>query len=333
MDAVDERGNTALMRAAIGNNVALVGMLLLRGADPVRATEDVRQYTALMYAQLYGRWGMADAMRAVVIEKEGDLGGTGGTGAGEGKGGEGAVGAGGPTLGGDRLSKVYSREAVDQMQNGIGLTVAESRARCGCAPTSSGAGLWGTRMSYPGMLVREERKEEGEVWMWMGDKLTTGASVGGQRTASQQILPQPPRTPSQQQFKVLLVGDSNAGKAEMLSKYADPAAAQQSPACVATPGIDFKIKNVKLALGPAAPATITAQIWDTAGQERFGTITTAYVRGASAVAMVYNACVPESVDRLRNWASQIIQNGSTVREAERERRRERERERGRERER
>ena len=274
VDATDGGGYTALMRAVIGGHFALASMLLQHGADPTMSTKN-KSWTALMYAQLYGNWGIADAMRAAAAEKA--------------------------------ASGTHTREAVDQLKNDIGLTVAECRTRCGCAPASSDAGLWGTCASTPGMLVRESRKKEGgeEVWTWAGD--TTDASAGRRKRAA---APRPPLSQPLNRFKVLMLGDSNAGKAEILSSYANDTFSPTTP-FITTIGIDVKIKKVHLALGSDPPVAVKAQIWDTAGQERFRTITSAYLRGANALVLVYNACVPGSLDILRDWISQIVRTESS----------------------
>jgi Ras-related protein Rab-8A len=58
--------------------------------------------------------------------------------------------------------------------------------------------------------------------------------------------------------KVIIVGDSGVGKTNLLTKYCDN---EFEDAYVATIGVDFKLKMVKV-----DRTNIKLQIWDTAGQ-------------------------------------------------------------------
>ena len=61
-------------------------------------------------------------------------------------------------------------------------------------------------------------------------------------------------------FKLIMIGDTSAGKTSLLLKYSD-GVFNTTPK--ATIGIDFKIKNMKI-----DKKVCKFQIWDTAGQEK-----------------------------------------------------------------
>lgn len=100
--------------------------------------------------------------------------------------------------------------------------------------------------------------------------------------------------------KVLMVGDSGAGKTSLVSRYVDD---MFNSTMVSTIGIDFKIKNIVV-----NNKKIKLQIWDTAGQERFRTITRAYYRGAMAVAFVFSLDNVTSFNNIKNWLNIVDQN-------------------------
>ena len=62
-------------------------------------------------------------------------------------------------------------------------------------------------------------------------------------------------------FKVLLIGDQQAGKSALLKRFADGSFSENY---MTTVGVDFVTKTTTL-----AGTTLNLQIWDTAGQERY----------------------------------------------------------------
>lgn len=97
--------------------------------------------------------------------------------------------------------------------------------------------------------------------------------------------------------KLMLIGDSGAGKTSLLMKYAVDTF---SPTYISTIGIDFKIKHITI-----NNSRVKLQIWDTAGQERFRTITTAYYRGSQGVAVIYDVTDRESFTNVERWLGEI----------------------------
>ncbi|XP_046381680.1 ras-related protein Rab-8B-like isoform X2 [Haliotis rufescens] len=98
-------------------------------------------------------------------------------------------------------------------------------------------------------------------------------------------------------YKILLIGDSDVGKVELMLHFAKD---DDTPT-----GIDFKIRTIEL-----DGKKIKLQIWDTAGQERFRTITTAYYRGAMGIMLVYDITNEKSFENIRNWIRNIEEHAS-----------------------
>eukprot|EP00932_Pfiesteria_piscicida_P020282 SRR837773.709.p1 GENE.SRR837773.709~~SRR837773.709.p1 ORF type:complete len:220 (-),score=47.43 SRR837773.709:81-740(-) len=98
-------------------------------------------------------------------------------------------------------------------------------------------------------------------------------------------------------FKLVLIGESGAGKSCLLLRFADD---QFTDSYITTIGVDFRFKTI-----PVDRKTIKLQIWDTAGQERFRTITSAYYRGADGIILVYDVCDRESFNRVDEWLSEV----------------------------
>ena len=81
-------------------------------------------------------------------------------------------------------------------------------------------------------------------------------------------------------LKILILGDSSSGKAQLLLRYVDELFPQMP---FATVGVEFKCKKIKL-----NNLNINLQIWDTAGQERFHTITKSFIINTNGLIFVYD---------------------------------------------
>ena len=102
-------------------------------------------------------------------------------------------------------------------------------------------------------------------------------------------------------FKLIIVGDSNVGKTNIMSKYIHNKFNYTSKATI---GVEFGTKIVTI-----DNKKIKAQIWDTAGQERYKSITSAYYKGAKGALIVYditNKFTFESVDK---WVQDLNSYG------------------------
>eukprot|EP00808_Paulinella_micropora_P004058 g71112.t1 len=93
--------------------------------------------------------------------------------------------------------------------------------------------------------------------------------------------------------KVLLLGDSGVGKTALLLRFAE---SLFSYSYTSTIGIDYRQKNLTVPEGK-----VHMQIWDTAGQERFRTLTRAYYRKVTGIALVYSIDDPKSFQDCRGW--------------------------------
>jgi Ras-related protein Rab-1A len=102
-------------------------------------------------------------------------------------------------------------------------------------------------------------------------------------------------------FKILLLGDSDAGKTSLLLRFTD----DQFFESLATVGFDYKDKEEELDSTP-----LKLQLWDTGGQERFRTITASYFRGAHGVVMVYDVTNKYSYSNVKQWVQDIQRNCS-----------------------
>eukprot|EP00418_Pyrodinium_bahamense_P087752 CAMPEP_0179076968 /NCGR_PEP_ID=MMETSP0796-20121207/34375_1 /TAXON_ID=73915 /ORGANISM="Pyrodinium bahamense, Strain pbaha01" /LENGTH=211 /DNA_ID=CAMNT_0020774239 /DNA_START=71 /DNA_END=703 /DNA_ORIENTATION=- len=98
-------------------------------------------------------------------------------------------------------------------------------------------------------------------------------------------------------FKLVLLGNSGAGKSCLLLRFADDAF---TDSYITTIGVDFRFKTI-----PVDKKNIKLQIWDTAGQERFRTITSAYYRGADGIMLVYDICDRDSFVQIDEWLSEV----------------------------
>jgi Ras-related protein Rab-11A len=102
-------------------------------------------------------------------------------------------------------------------------------------------------------------------------------------------------------FKVVIIGDSNVGKTNILSRYNRNEFTVNSKSTI---GVEFMNKYVDFDNN-----VIKLQLWDTAGQERYRAITSAYYRGAHGIIMVYDITLYKSYENIKKiWIPQIKDN-------------------------
>ena len=102
-------------------------------------------------------------------------------------------------------------------------------------------------------------------------------------------------------FKIILIGDANVGKTNILSRYISDTFLETSKSTVgvelATKVEQYNNKKIKI------------QIWDTAGQERYRSITSAYYKGAKGALIVYDITRKNTFDNIDKWISDLKLNG------------------------
>mmetsp|Transcript_22217 Transcript_22217/g.30562 ORF Transcript_22217/g.30562 Transcript_22217/m.30562 type:complete len:214 (+) Transcript_22217:238-879(+) len=102
-------------------------------------------------------------------------------------------------------------------------------------------------------------------------------------------------------FKILLIGDMNVGKRQMLINFAKDEGAppgQHDP-------LDFKVQTYEV-----DNHTIKVQLWGTGGQEKYRTVTESYYRGAHGILVVYDITDRESFENARMWFREVKAYGS-----------------------
>lgn len=98
-------------------------------------------------------------------------------------------------------------------------------------------------------------------------------------------------------YKVLIIGDSGAGKSCMLMKYTDDIYGE---AYMSTIGVDFRIKTLVI-----NNKKIKLQLWDTAGQERFCNISKSYYHGIHLAIIVFDITRLETFDNVYKWMDEV----------------------------
>ena len=106
-------------------------------------------------------------------------------------------------------------------------------------------------------------------------------------------------------FKYIIIGDSNVGKSNILTRYTQNKFNEQYQATI---GVEFGAKNLTI-----NNQIIRIQIWDTAGQENFRSITRAYYKNSVCAMVVYDITNRESFENIQSWIEDIrTQSPKTV---------------------
>ena len=94
-------------------------------------------------------------------------------------------------------------------------------------------------------------------------------------------------------FKIILIGDSASGKANILSKYLNNTFDEESKLTI---GVEFGNKTFII-----NEDTVSDQIQDKAGQERCDSSTSAYYKGAVGALVSYDITRKESFNNVEKW--------------------------------
>ena len=122
-------------------------------------------------------------------------------------------------------------------------------------------------------------------------------------------------------LKVLLVGDSDVGKQEILSGLEDGSV--DSPYCSSTGAgmTEFSKMKQYYFISVSAYKTTTIlidgkrvklQIWDTSGQGRFCTIIRSYSRGAQGILLVYDITNKWSFEGMDRWVREVEEHAPGI---------------------
>ncbi|KAK7199653.1 Ras-related protein Rab4 [Novymonas esmeraldas] len=103
----------------------------------------------------------------------------------------------------------------------------------------------------------------------------------------------------QQLMKLIVVGDSGAGKSCLLHRFIEDTFSEDQTQTI---GIEYGAKIVDL-----GGAKVKLQIWDTAGQERYKSVTRSYYRGAMGCLIVYDVTNRTSYENVPQWLSDVRQ--------------------------
>ena len=112
-----------------------------------------------------------------------------------------------------------------------------------------------------------------------------------------------PILPNQKDYdyllKILLVGDSDVGKQEILAGLED--GTLDSPFCSSS-GAAYKTTTILI-----DGKRVKLQLWDTSGQGRFCTIIRSYSRGAQGILLVYDITNKWSFEGIDRWLKEVDQ--------------------------
>ncbi|KAG5496109.1 hypothetical protein JKF63_02410 [Porcisia hertigi] len=103
----------------------------------------------------------------------------------------------------------------------------------------------------------------------------------------------------QQLMKLVVIGDSGAGKSCLLHRFIEDTFSEEQAQTI---GIEYGAKIIDL-----GGAKVKLQIWDTAGQERYKSVTRSYYRGATGCIIVYDVTNRSSYDNVPQWLSDVRQ--------------------------
>ena len=105
-------------------------------------------------------------------------------------------------------------------------------------------------------------------------------------------------------FRLCLLGDSNAGKTSLLTRFCDNIFKESYNNTI---GVDFKVVTLKY-----KNKIIKVHIWDTAGQERFKSIAVNYFRSAHGFIFIYDITDEDSFKNIENWCDLAFKNTSSA---------------------
>jgi len=92
-------------------------------------------------------------------------------------------------------------------------------------------------------------------------------------------------------LKLVLIGESNAGKTSLLSRYVDNTFSDNPS----------KTEELRYKMVSIDNSACKLQLWDTAGQEKYKTITKGFFRGARGIIVVFDISEMASFEGMKDW--------------------------------
>eukprot|EP01117_Protostelium_nocturnum_P014560 TRINITY_DN5547_c0_g1_i1.p1 TRINITY_DN5547_c0_g1~~TRINITY_DN5547_c0_g1_i1.p1 ORF type:complete len:379 (+),score=69.31 TRINITY_DN5547_c0_g1_i1:108-1139(+) len=131
-----------------------------------------------------------------------------------------------------------------------------------------------------------------------------GTAQTNVRIATQQYEQLSPVKKLHEGAKLVMLGDSSAGKSSLVLRLCRGVF---SPYHEATIGASFLVQQLVVDDTP-----VKFQIWDTAGSERFHSLAPMYYRGAVAAIVVYDISNYESFERVQKWVDELQNQRSNL---------------------
>jgi len=103
-------------------------------------------------------------------------------------------------------------------------------------------------------------------------------------------------------FKLLIVGDGDAGTSELLAAFTSEQGSESSAGAALQ--TDFTIKFME-----RHGKRLKLQVWDAGKEQDFKTASTSYYRGANGVLLLYNACSELGIQNVRLFIEEIGKYG------------------------
>eukprot|EP01119_Soliformovum_irregulare_P005986 TRINITY_DN17728_c0_g1_i1.p1 TRINITY_DN17728_c0_g1~~TRINITY_DN17728_c0_g1_i1.p1 ORF type:complete len:223 (-),score=41.49 TRINITY_DN17728_c0_g1_i1:10-678(-) len=98
-------------------------------------------------------------------------------------------------------------------------------------------------------------------------------------------------------YKVVVIGNSNVGKSNIVSRFTADEFSHESKATI---GVEFGHAEVEI-----GNDRINVQLWDTAGQERFKAMTGGYYRDSVGALLVYDITKAVSFEATSKWLQEL----------------------------
>jgi small GTP-binding protein len=103
-------------------------------------------------------------------------------------------------------------------------------------------------------------------------------------------------------YKVVVIGDTNCGKTNIITRYCRNEFDEVSRPTI---GVEFFQRDLKVMNNRKTFDGIRLQIWDTAGQERFRGMASSYYRKGSGVLLVFDLANLATFKNLEKWINEV----------------------------